>query len=252
VVAVRSKTLLPTYDVFDEDRYFEPASDNTVIPWQGRRLGLTICEDLWNEAEHGVPGRYRPDPAAALVAGGADLLVNLSASPWHLGKEQRRRGLLTNVARRHRVPVVYCNLVGGNDELVFDGGSLAIDASGGCLAEATRFAPDLLVVDVGASAARPPAGMADEALLHDALVLGTRDYVRKCGFSSVVLWPCRPSFPAGAASTTPARWRPTSGSASTWCPSRGPSRRSSARWGRSSRGGPRTPPRRTSRRDSGA
>jgi len=187
VVAVRSKTLLPTYDVFDEDRYFEPAAANAVIPWRGRRLGLTICEDLWNDDEHGVPGRYRPDPAAALVAEGADLLVNLSASPWHLGKERRRRGLLTHVARRHRAALVYCNLVGGNDELVFDGGSLAFDASGVCLGEAARFAPDLLVVEVGATADRLPAEVADEVLLHDALVLGTRDYVRKCGFSSVVL-----------------------------------------------------------------
>ena len=187
VVAIRTKTLLPTYDVFDEDRYFEPASENSVIHWEGCRLGLTICEDIWNDAEFGVQRRYRPDPAAALVASGAEILINLSASPWQLGKEQRRCALLRSLARRHQVPVVYCNLVGGNDELVFDGRSLAFNAAGGCLGEAAHFASDFLVVDTEAAGDRPLAPVADEALLHDALVLGMRDYVGKCGFRSVVL-----------------------------------------------------------------
>lgn len=187
VVAIRTKTLLPTYDVFDEDRYFEPASENAVIHWEGRRLGLTICEDIWNDAEFGVQRRYRPDPAAALVASGAQILINLSASPWQLGKEQRRSALLRSLARRHQVPVVYCNLVGGNDELVFDGRSLAFNSAGGCLGEAAHFSSDFLVVDTEAAGDRPLAPLADEALLHDALVLGMRDYVGKCGFRSVVL-----------------------------------------------------------------
>ncbi len=187
VVAIRTKTLLPTYDVFDEDRYFEPAVENAVIHWEGRRLGLTICEDIWNDAEFGVLRRYRPDPAAALVASGAEILINLSASPWQLGKEQRRCALLRSLARRHQVPVVYCNLVGGNDELVFDGRSLAFNAAGGCLGEAAHFSSDFLLVDTGASGDRPLVPFADEALLHDALVLGMRDYVGKCGFRSVVL-----------------------------------------------------------------
>ncbi len=187
VVAIRTKTLLPTYDVFDEDRYFEPALENAVIHWEGRRLGLTICEDIWNDAEFGVLRRYRPDPAAALVASGAEILINLSASPWQLGKEQRRCALLRSLARRHQVPVVYCNLVGGNDELVFDGRSLAFNSAGGCLGEAAQFSSDFLLVDTGASGDRPLVPFADEALLHDALVLGMRDYVGKCGFRSVVL-----------------------------------------------------------------
>ena len=187
VVAIRTKTLLPTYDVFDEDRYFEPASENGVIHWEGRRLGLTICEDIWNDAEFGVQRRYRPDPAAALVASGAQILINLSASPWQLGKEQRRSALLRSLARRHQVPVVYCNLVGGNDELVFDGRSLAFNSAGGCLGEAAHFSSDFLIVDTEASGDCPLAPLADEALLHDALVLGMRDYVGKCGFRSVVL-----------------------------------------------------------------
>ncbi len=187
VVAIRTKTLLPTYDVFDEDRYFEPASENAVIHWEGRRLGLTICEDIWNEAEFGVPRRYRPDPAAALVASGAEILINLSASPWQLGKEQRRCALLRSLARRHQVAVVYCNLVGGNDELVFDGRSLAFNSAGECLGEAAHFSSDFLMVDTEAAGDRPLVPVADEALLHDALVLGMRDYVGKCGFRSVVL-----------------------------------------------------------------
>jgi hypothetical protein len=122
-----------------------------------------------------------------LVASGAEILINLSASPWQLGKEQRRCGLLRSLARRHQVPVVYCNLVGGNDELVFDGRSLAFNAEGGCMAEANHFSEDFVVVDTDAALDRPLASVADEALLHEALVLGTRDYVRKCGFKSVVM-----------------------------------------------------------------
>ena len=187
VTAIRTKTLLPTYDVFDEDRYFEPAPENAVIHWEGHRLGLTICEDIWNDAEFGVRRRYRPDPAAALVAAGAEILLNLSASPWQLGKERLRCGLLQGIARRHQVPVVYCNLVGGNDELVFDGRSLAFNRDGGCIGEAAHFREDFLVVDTEATGDLPLVPVADEALLHDALVLGTRDYVHKCGFRSVVL-----------------------------------------------------------------
>ena len=122
-----------------------------------------------------------------MVASGAQILVNLSASPWQLGKEQRRSALLRSLARRHQVPVVYCNLVGGNDELVFDGRSLAFNSAGGCLGEAAHFSSDFLIVDTEASGDRPLAPVADEALLHDALVLGMRDYVGKCGFRSVVL-----------------------------------------------------------------
>ena len=187
VAAIRTKTLLPTYDVFDEDRYFEPAPENAVIHWEGRRLGLTICEDIWNDAEFGIQRRYRPDPAAALVAAGAEILINLSASPWQLGKERLRCGLLQAIARRHQVPVVYCNLVGGNDELVFDGRSLAFNRAGGCIGEAAHFREDFLLIDTEATGDLPLAPVADEALLHDALVLGTRDYVHKCGFRSVVL-----------------------------------------------------------------
>jgi len=187
VQAVRAKTLLPTYDVFDEDRYFDPATENAPVEFGGLRLGLTVCEDVWNDADFWSDRRYRPDPAAALVAAGVDLLLNISASPWHLGKDETRLAMLRSLARKSRVPVVYCNLVGGNDELVFDGRSLAFNADGGLIAEGAAFAEDFRVVDTRTAGDATPAVFAEEQLVHDALVLGTRDYLHKCGFKSAVL-----------------------------------------------------------------
>jgi NAD+ synthetase len=182
-----TKRLLPTYDVFDEDRYFEPGAEACVVEIAGRRVGVTICEDLWTE-----PGwserHYRIDPAAECVAAGAELLVNLSASPFHAGKSQRRIELLQAHARRHGVPVAMANLVGGNDELIFDGASAAVAADGTVLAQAHAFAPDLVVADFGAGAGdlRPqPADRVDG--IWQALVLGVRDYIAKCGFRTAVL-----------------------------------------------------------------
>ena len=187
VVAVRAKTLLPTYDVFDEDRYFEPAAQNTPVDFNGVRLGITVCEDIWNDGDFWRERRYRRDPAAELAAAGASVLVNLSASPWHLGKDQVRLEMLQSLARKVRLPVVYCNLVGGNDELVFDGGSLVLNSEGQLLARGAAFTEDQLLVDLDAAPALQPASTVPEAMLHDALVLGLRDYLRKCGFRSVVL-----------------------------------------------------------------
>jgi len=189
VQAVRTKTLLPSYDVFDEDRYFEPATRNDPVDFDGQRLGLTICEDIWNEESVWGQPRYPRNPPAELVAAGATLLVNISASPWYLGKNRVRQQLLANLAAKSRCPVVYCNLVGGNDELVFDGGSLAFDAQGRVLAQAALFAEDFLLVDTAAAAAEPVPGQPwpNEQKVFQALVLGLRDYVRKCGFSSVLL-----------------------------------------------------------------
>lgn len=187
ILAVRAKTLLPTYDVFDEDRYFEPAAENLPIEFRGRKLGLTICEDIWNDEDFWSQRRYRPDPAAALVKAGAEILLNISASPWHLGKDAIRLAMLRSFSAGEGVPVVYCNLVGGNDELVFDGRSLALNGQGGLLAEAAAFAPDFRVIDTRTSGGAEPAVIEDERLLHDALVLGTRDYLHKCGFKSAVL-----------------------------------------------------------------
>jgi len=187
VVAVRHKTLLPTYDVFDEDRYFEPAESNLPVEFNGRRIGITLCEDVWNDGDLWPERRYRPDPAGALAAAGAEIIFNLSASPWHLGKEQTRHQLLSRLARRIGRPVVYCNLVGGNDELVFDGQSVAMDSNGRLLMQAEPFAADFRVIDTSVEGGMEPRGYVAEELLCRALVLGTRDYLHKCGFRSAVL-----------------------------------------------------------------
>lgn len=185
VIARRFKTLLPTYDVFDEDRYFQPAASNTPIHFGGQKLGLTICEDVWNAEDYWPARRYLNDPVARL--GSIDALYNLSASPYHLGKEQTRYEMLRAIAVKHRVPLVYCNLVGGNDELIFDGRSLVFDATGNLLAEGTPFREDLLIVDLPSPSTIHHSPSMPVASLHDALVLGLRDYVQKCGFKSVVL-----------------------------------------------------------------
>ena len=182
------KSLLPTYDVFDEDRYFEPAQQLAPFAFAGHRLGITICEDIWNDEDFWPERLYRRDPVKELIAGGADVILNLSASPWCEGKERTRLAMLQRLARDERVPLVQVNLVGANDELIFDGHSVALDARGEVLARGAGFAEEIVVVDL----AEPPAvGPADfpvrEQLLHGALTLGIRDYVRKCGFKSVLV-----------------------------------------------------------------
>lgn len=181
------KSLLPTYDVFDEDRYFEPAATSTPVEVAGREVGITICEDIWTEPY--LPRRlYGRAPVDSLVAQGAEIIVNLSASPFAMGKPARRAEMLSALARKHRVPVVYCNATGGNDQLVFDGNSMVLDASGTLLAKLAPFAEELAIVDAGgAPPMTAPAFQQDVEELHDALVLGLRDYLAKCGFRSVVL-----------------------------------------------------------------
>jgi NAD+ synthetase len=184
------KSLLPTYDVFDEDRYFEPAQKIAPVEIAGRKIALTICEDIWNDADFWPEQRYRCDPVHELVAAGAELIVNISASPWERGKERRRLAMLQRVARDEHVPLVQVNMVGGNDELIFDGHSVALNARGELLALGASFAEDLVLADVFAEAASSPALAAPsdaEEQLFRALVLGVRDYVRKCRFKSVVL-----------------------------------------------------------------
>jgi NAD+ synthase (glutamine-hydrolysing) len=187
IIATRSKTLLPTYDVFDEDRYFEPAAANEPVPFQGRRLGLTICEDVWNDEDYWDERRYRQNPAADLARLGSDLLLNCSASPWHLGKTHTRADMLSQMAAKTRCPILYSNLVGGNDELVFDGASMAFDRQGRLLRMGRRFDEDLVLVDPDADTPSAQAAMPAEEEVFEALRLGLRDYVRKCGFKSVVL-----------------------------------------------------------------
>ena len=187
VLATRVKSLLPTYDVFDEDRYFEPATENTPVEFNGRKLGLTICEDVWNDEGFWRERRYPRDPAAELVAAGAQILLNISASPWHLGKNRTRRDMLSNLASKSKAPVLYCNLTGGNDELVFDGTSLAYNDSGQLIGEGAMFAEDFLVMDTAKAPVIQHRSLPDEEKVYKALVLGLRDYLHKCGFKSAVL-----------------------------------------------------------------
>ncbi len=179
------KTLLPTYDVFDEDRYFEPSPHVEVLKIGETLVGVCICEDLWNDRDYWAKPRYHLDPVAQLVQAGAKWIINLSASPYTLGKQQFREQMLGQLARKHNVPLVYVNQVGGNDDLVFDGYSSMFDPQGQLVARAPGFVPATLVVDDqgGPVAER----LAEPAGLWEALVLGTRDYVHKCGFQRVLL-----------------------------------------------------------------
>jgi NAD+ synthetase len=179
------KRLLPTYDVFDEARYFEPGTSSEPVEFSGKKIGVTICEDLWT---HGyLPGTlYRVDPPGELAAKGADLMVNLSASPFQYGKPVRRLQMLHDQAQRLKMPIYYCNSVGGNDQLVFDGHSLALSADGIRCHEMKGFAEETAVIG-DPTAPFFPDHRDDLWELYHALVLGLRDYFRKCGFKSAVL-----------------------------------------------------------------
>jgi NAD+ synthase (glutamine-hydrolysing) len=182
------KTLLPTYDVFDEDRYFEPAQEPQVLDWGGSRLGISICEDVWNDRDFWKRQRYRVDPIEQLTRAGADCVINLSASPFTVGKQQLRERMMGHLARKHRLSLLNVNQVGGDDDLVFDGRSCSFNSQGELIARGLPFAPDLLIVDLQTMTG--PIAQDDvtpEAEIWKALVLGTRDYVRKCGFTSVLL-----------------------------------------------------------------
>ncbi len=187
VSRVHVKTLLPTYDVFDETRYFEPGGKPECIEIRGRRIGLSICEDLWDADALGRQ-LYGQDPIQMLVADGAEFIVNMAASPYQMGKVLIREDLFARQARRHGVPIVYANQVGGNDELIFDGCSCVVDATGEVVARAQSFEEELLIVDMDDPTSAKAAALDSEiARVSAALKLGLGDYVRKCGFSSVVL-----------------------------------------------------------------
>jgi NAD+ synthase (glutamine-hydrolysing) len=182
------KTLLPTYDVFDEDRYFEPAEGPQILDWNGRRLGISICEDVWNDRDFWQRRRYRHDPVEDLAQAGVDAILNLSASPFTVGKQPMREEMLGHMAQRHGIPLAYVNQVGGNDDLIFDGRSCAFDAEGRMFARAKGFAEDILVFDLDkASGTIAQDDFEPEAEIWNALVLGVRDYVRKTRFQKVLL-----------------------------------------------------------------
>jgi NAD+ synthase (glutamine-hydrolysing) len=195
VAGLHHKTLLPTYDVFDEDRYFEPGTRVDPIDFKGVRLGLTVCEEVWNDRDFWPKRLYPRDPVCELTDKGADIIVNISSSPFTLGKGQLRREMIGREIAKTRRPFAYVNQVGGNDELVFDGHSLLFDQGGRLVARGVEFEEDFLVhtVAVGSEpTASEPATIAEvsaspEEEAFKALTLGLSDYVRKCGFSHVVL-----------------------------------------------------------------
>jgi NAD+ synthase (glutamine-hydrolysing) len=182
------KTLLPTYDVFDEDRYFEPAHGPQILVLNGTRVGVSICEDLWNDRDFWRRRLYHRDPVETLADAGAEAIVNLSASPFARGKHVFREKMFAHTARKYGLPVLWVNQVGGNDDLIFDGRSAAWDREGQMFARAASFREDLLMVDLAGG--RGPVTEEDgdlETEVWNALVLGVRDYVRKTGFRQVLL-----------------------------------------------------------------
>ncbi len=182
------KTLLPTYDVFDEDRYFEPACEPQILELDGIKLGISICEDIWNDRDFWKRRRYHADPIEELVGDGVKAIINLSASPFTAGKQLHREAMLSSMARKYGVPFIYVNQVGGNDELIFDGRSCALDPDGRLFARGKGFEEDVVAVDLGSmSGLIAQDDFAHESEIWRALVLGTRDYVRKCGFRGVLL-----------------------------------------------------------------
>jgi NAD+ synthase (glutamine-hydrolysing) len=187
IAATRAKTLLPTYDVFDEDRYFEPGTSNEPADLNGRKVGLTVCEDIWNDEDFWPERRYRRNPPMELTEAGASILFNISASPWTLGKNRTRFEMLRSIAVKTQLPVLFCNQAGGNDELLFDGGSLVFDGKGNLIAQGQLFEEDFLIIETECSPTIKPVEFSDEELLYRALVMGLRDYFHKCGFKCAVL-----------------------------------------------------------------
>ncbi len=201
IMSVHKKTLLPTYDVFDEDRYFEPTGDISIVKISGRKFGISICEDAWG-ADEIWPGKiHHKDPLECMIRQGAEIILNISASPFSIGKQVERQKMLTNHAKRYNVPIVFVNQIGGNDDLVFDGDSMVINRNGVVVGRASSFKEDLLMVDFKGqdvtvckgrsrsvkNKARSVVKEGEVESVFKALVLGTRDYAKKCGFKKAVI-----------------------------------------------------------------
>ena len=184
----QSKMLLPTYDVFDEARYFRPGEREFLCPLRGRPMALTICEDAWNDRQYWKQRLYARDPVEELFGAGAEMMVCINASPYTKGKRSMRQSVYRAAAHRYEKPVIYVNQVGGNDQLVFDGSSFAMNGKGEVIASACSFAEDLVICDIDAATGERRDNFTDETeAIYEALVLGTRDYIRKCGFSRVLI-----------------------------------------------------------------
>ncbi len=182
------KRLLPTYDVFDERRYFEPGKECLPFLYKGCQIGLTICEDIWNDKDVFSRRLYPADPLKKMVKEGANLLINISASPFHVGKRKFKWDMFGSMAKKYKLPLLYSNQVGGNDSVLFDGISLAFDAQGKVAARARDFREDIIVFDTQTQKGDlHPVSETDTESILNGLIMGTRDYVRKCGFSRAVV-----------------------------------------------------------------
>jgi NAD+ synthase/NAD+ synthase (glutamine-hydrolysing) len=188
IVVRQTKILLPTYDVFDEARNFAPGDEQVLWVRGADKVALTICEDAWNDERFWKHRMYERDPVEELASQGATVAISINASPYHMGKRQLRQEMFRSMARRHRTPFVVVNQAGGNDQVVFDGSSFAMDAEGNVIASARSFAEDLIIADVAAGAGEHKADFRNECeAVYEALVMGTRDYMRKCGFRTVAI-----------------------------------------------------------------
>ena len=188
IVFVQSKMLLPTYDVFDEMRNFAPAKSQKVFSLCGSQVALTICEDAWNDKLFWPKRLYTVDPIEGLIRAGGSVVLNISASPFWIGKRDLRRDMLASIARHHKVPVAMVNQIGGNDSLIFDGSSIVLNAEGKVIAQGKSFEEDLLYFDSNnLTGDLHPQIEGEDASVYGALVLGTRDYMRKCGFKKAII-----------------------------------------------------------------
>ncbi|HLB58839.1 MAG TPA: NAD+ synthase [Bdellovibrionota bacterium] len=188
VLTIYTKRLLPTYDIFDESRYFHPGRNPLVIKHQGIKVGISICEDIWNPDEFWDRPRYEHDPIQELMGLNPDLILNASASPYSLGHDTMRMNLVQLHAKRHRVPVALCNQVGANDDLIFDGQSFVVNKNGEIIAKGAAFEEDLLIVDPFSEAVQlVSTSISDNDAVHKALILGIRDYAQKCGFEDALI-----------------------------------------------------------------
>jgi NAD+ synthase (glutamine-hydrolysing) len=267
IVFEQSKMLLPTYDVFDESRYFQPAERQVPYDFANEHLGITVCEDVWNDKNFWPEMLYDRDPVTELVGQGTSVIINISASPYTIAKRALRVEMLRSIAKTHRKPVVYVNQVGGNDSLIFDGASLALTADGKIAAQALAFEEDLVLFDTATGQGEiHPVPRQEIEYAYKALVIGTRDYVTKCGFKNVLVglsggvdsavvrlspWtrlvrptcracPCQGRILPRVASKMRSSWRRIWASACFTCPSPTCSTRIARLWYRRSTGCPRT------------
>jgi NAD+ synthase (glutamine-hydrolysing) len=188
VAFIQSKMLLPTYDVFDEMRNFAPARSQQLFPFCGKQMALTICEDAWNDKQFWSKRLYTVDPVESLIQAGGNFVLNISASPFWIGKREFRREMLASIARQHKAPVAMVNQVGGNDSLIFDGSSLVLNREGRVIAQGRSFEEDLVYFDSNDLSGEMHEQIpGDEASAYSALVLGTRDYMHKCGFQKAII-----------------------------------------------------------------